>query len=43
MATIFLTNNEKEFDREHMDAAFANEVYEFDFSKLNDDLQSKTE
>ena len=37
VATIFLANNEKEFDREQMDAAFANEVYEYDFSKLDDE------
>ena len=30
VATIFLANNEKEFNREQMEAAFANEVYEYD-------------
>lgn len=29
VATIFLANNEKEFDRQQMKAAFANEVYEY--------------
>jgi aerobic C4-dicarboxylate transport protein len=37
VATVFLANNEKEFDRKKMDAAFANEEYEYDFSK-NDEL-----
>ena len=35
VATIFLANNEKEFDREKMKAAFANEVYEYDLEELN--------
>ncbi|MEQ1555105.1 MAG: cation:dicarboxylase symporter family transporter [Ferruginibacter sp.] len=30
VATIFLANNEKEFDREKMKLAFENEVYEYD-------------
>ena len=29
VATVFLANNEKEFNREKMKAAFANEVYEY--------------
>jgi aerobic C4-dicarboxylate transport protein len=29
VATVFLANNEKEFNREQMKAAFANEVYEY--------------
>ena len=35
VATIFLANNEKEFDREKMNAAFANEVYEYDVEEIN--------
>jgi aerobic C4-dicarboxylate transport protein len=31
VATVFLANNEKEFDHKKMDAAFANEIYEYDF------------
>jgi aerobic C4-dicarboxylate transport protein len=31
VATVFLANNEKEFDRNKMETAFANEVYEYDF------------
>ncbi|MES2776871.1 MAG: C4-dicarboxylate transporter DctA [Bacteroidota bacterium] len=31
VATVFLANNEKEFNRQKMKAAFANEVYEYDF------------
>jgi aerobic C4-dicarboxylate transport protein len=33
VATIFLANNEKEFDREKMKLAFEKEVYEYDFDK----------
>lgn len=33
VATVFLANNEKEFDRSKMKAAFSNEVYEYDFNK----------
>jgi len=29
VATVFLANNEKEFDREQMKVAFANEIYEY--------------
>ena len=36
VATIFLANNEKEFDRNKMEAAFANEVYEYDFTSTNE-------
>ena len=36
VATIFLANNEKEFNREQMDAAFANEVYEYDIENLEE-------
>ncbi len=32
VATIFLANNEKEFDREKMKLAFEHEVYEYDFN-----------
>jgi len=32
VATVFLANNEKEFDRNKMEAAFAHEVYEYDFN-----------
>ena len=30
VATVFLANNEKEFDRQKMEKAFANEDYEYD-------------
>ncbi|MFM9909676.1 MAG: C4-dicarboxylate transporter DctA [Chitinophagaceae bacterium] len=33
VATIFLSNNEKEFDREKMKAAFSTEIYEYDVKK----------
>jgi aerobic C4-dicarboxylate transport protein len=36
VATVFLANNEKEFNREQMKAAFANEVYEYEVSAIND-------
>lgn len=36
VATIFLANNEKEFNRDQMDAAFANEVYEYDLENLEE-------
>lgn len=35
VATIFLSNNEKEFDREKMKAAFNNEVYEYDLKSTD--------
>jgi aerobic C4-dicarboxylate transport protein len=35
VATVFLANNEKEFDRKKMDAAFANEVYEYDLKETD--------
>lgn len=35
VATIFLSNNEKEFNREKMKAAFANEVYEYDLKSYD--------
>jgi aerobic C4-dicarboxylate transport protein len=35
VATVFLANNEKEFDRQKMDAAFANEVYEYDLKSYD--------
>ncbi|THU31618.1 C4-dicarboxylate transporter DctA [Niastella caeni] len=35
VATVFLANNEKEFDRVKMDAAFSKEVYEYDPEELN--------
>lgn len=35
VATIFLANNEKEFDREKMKAAFGNEVYEYDLKSYD--------
>jgi aerobic C4-dicarboxylate transport protein len=34
VATVFLANNEKEFDRKKMEVAFANEDYEYDFDKI---------
>jgi aerobic C4-dicarboxylate transport protein len=33
VAAIFLANNENEFNRQEMNAAFANEAYEYDFEK----------
>ncbi len=33
VATVFLANNEKEFDRKKMESAFANEEYEYDFEE----------
>jgi aerobic C4-dicarboxylate transport protein len=33
VATVFLANNEKEFDRKKMEAAFAKEVYEYDIDQ----------
>ena len=30
VATVFLANNKKDFDRQKMEIAFAKEVYEFD-------------
>ena len=37
VATVFLANNEKEFDRNKMNTAFANEVYEYDLKSINED------
>jgi aerobic C4-dicarboxylate transport protein len=34
VATVFLANSEKEFNREKMDAAFANELYEYDLKEI---------
>lgn len=34
VATIFLSNNEQEFDREKMKEAFSKEVYEYDINEL---------
>jgi aerobic C4-dicarboxylate transport protein len=34
VATVFLANNEKEFDQAKMDTAFANEVYEYDLGEI---------
>ena len=34
VATVFLANHEKAFDRNMMEAAFSNEVYEYDPSEL---------
>ena len=36
VATVFLANNEKEFDRKKMESAFANEVYEYDLSSYDE-------
>jgi aerobic C4-dicarboxylate transport protein len=33
VATVFLSNQEKAFDRKRMEVAFANEVYEYDIKK----------
>jgi aerobic C4-dicarboxylate transport protein len=33
VATVFLSNQEKAFDRNQMEVAFANEVYEYDIKK----------
>ncbi len=35
VAAVFLANNEKEFDRDKMNAAFSNEVYEYDLRSYN--------
>lgn len=37
VATVFLANNEKEFDRNKMNTAFANEVYEYDLKSIDKD------
>ncbi len=34
VATIFLANNEKEFDRKKMETAFSQEVYEYDLAEI---------
>jgi aerobic C4-dicarboxylate transport protein len=34
VATIFLSNNEQEFDREKMKTAFSKEVYEYTLEEL---------
>lgn len=34
VATIFLANNEKEFDRKKMETAFSKEVYEYDLAEI---------
>lgn len=36
VATIFLANNEKEFNSKMMDAAFAREVYEYELAAIDD-------
>lgn len=36
VAAIFLANNEKEFDRQKMEAAFSKEVYEYDLKEVSD-------
>lgn len=41
VATVFLANNESEFDREKMNAAFTHEVYEYDLKGINDTEQTK--
>ncbi|MES2881111.1 MAG: C4-dicarboxylate transporter DctA [Bacteroidota bacterium] len=41
VATIFLANNEKEFNRKKMEAAFANEVYEYDVQEIKKDFVVK--
>ena len=40
VATIFLANNEKEFDRNKMNTAFANEVYEYDLKSTKEDTEN---
>jgi aerobic C4-dicarboxylate transport protein len=35
VATVYLANNEKEFDREKMNVAFASEVYEYNVEEKN--------
>jgi aerobic C4-dicarboxylate transport protein len=37
VATVFLANNEKEFDRKKMEMAFASEVYEYDVDAIKTD------
>lgn len=42
VATVFLANNEKEFDRSKMEIAFSNEVYEYDFKQQAEDEKNKS-
>lgn len=42
VATVFLANNEKEFDRNKMNAAFNNEIYEYDLKSYDSDSKGKT-
>ena len=39
VATVFIANNEKEFDRIKMESAFANEVYEYDPEVISSDTK----
>jgi aerobic C4-dicarboxylate transport protein len=41
VATVFLANNEKEFDRKRMDYAFTHEEYEYDLSGSEEDQEEK--
>jgi aerobic C4-dicarboxylate transport protein len=42
VATVFLANNEKEFDRSKMEIAFSNEVYEYDFKQQAEDEKNQS-
>ena len=42
VATIFLANNEKEFDRNKMNTSFAKEVYEYDLKSPENDDKNKS-
>jgi aerobic C4-dicarboxylate transport protein len=42
VATVFLANNEKEFNREAMKAAFANEIYEYDLTAIEEEKNQIT-
>ncbi len=43
VATIFLANNEKEFDRKKMEIAFSHEVYEYNLDKNLEIIPNNTE
>lgn len=42
VATVFLANNEKEFDRSKMEIAFNHEVYEYDFKQQAEDEKNQS-
>ena len=43
VATIFIANNEKDFDRQKMHAAFAKEIYEYDINQDDKYPQNKNQ